>query len=152
MQSDQFFWSSQILYQLDKNSTLFNFWHSVEASFVIFQIISWTLCGFFGGTQQPPPRGPGPPHYWELMITLRHTTLGRIPLDEWSARRRDLYLTHNTHNRQTSMSPAGFEPAIPSSERQQNHVLDRSATGTDTLWKYSMKAQGDLDLVALHFL
>ena len=32
-------------------------------------------------------------------ITLRHTTLGRTPLDEWSARRRDLYLTkHNTHN------------------------------------------------------
>jgi hypothetical protein len=30
-------------------------------------------------------------------ITLRHTTLGRTPLDEGSARRRDLYLTtHNT--------------------------------------------------------
>ena len=27
-----------------------------------------------------------------------HTTVGRTPLDEWSARRRDLYLTiHNTH-------------------------------------------------------
>jgi hypothetical protein len=36
----------------------------------------------------------------------RRTTVGRIPLDEWSARRRDLYLTtHNTHNRQTSMPP-----------------------------------------------
>jgi hypothetical protein len=32
--------------------------------------------------------------------TQRRTTVGRIPLDEWSARRRDLYLTtHNTHNR-----------------------------------------------------
>jgi hypothetical protein len=30
---------------------------------------------------------------------FRHVTLGRTPLDEWSARRRDLYLTtHNTHN------------------------------------------------------
>ena len=29
-----------------------------------------------------------------------------------------LYLTtHNTQNRQTSMLPAGFEPAIPASER-----------------------------------
>jgi hypothetical protein len=29
---------------------------------------------------------------------FRHTTLGRTPLDEWPARRRDLYLTtHNTH-------------------------------------------------------
>ena len=36
--------------------------------------------------------------------TQRHTTLGRTPLDEWSARRRALYLTtHNPHNRQTSM-------------------------------------------------
>ena len=32
--------------------------------------------------------------------TSRHTTVGRTPLDEWSARRRDAYLTtHNTHNR-----------------------------------------------------
>jgi len=50
-------------------------------------------------------------------ITLRHTTLGRDPLDEASACRRDLYLTtHNTHNRQASITPAGFEPAIPTSE------------------------------------
>ena len=36
--------------------------------------------------------------------TKLHTTVGRTPLDEGSARRRDLYLTtHNTHNRQTSM-------------------------------------------------
>ena len=32
-----------------------------------------------------------------------HTTLGRTPLDEWSARSRDFYLTtHNTHKRRTS--------------------------------------------------
>jgi hypothetical protein len=32
--------------------------------------------------------------------TRRRTTVGRTPLDEWSARRRDLYLTtHNTHDR-----------------------------------------------------
>ena len=37
-----------------------------------------------------------------------------IPLDDWSARRTDLYLTrHNTHTRQISMPPAGFEPTIP---------------------------------------
>ena len=56
------------------------------------------------------------------------TTVGRTPLDEESARRRDLYLTtHNTHNRQTSMPPAGFEPLIPAGERLQTHALDRSA-------------------------
>jgi len=32
------------------------------------------------------------------MITLRHITLGRTSLDEWSARLRDRYLkTHNSH-------------------------------------------------------
>jgi hypothetical protein len=62
--------------------------------------------------------------------TERHTTVGRTPLDEGSALRRDLYLTtHNTHNRQTSIPPVGFEPVIPVSERPQNHALDRAATG-----------------------
>jgi hypothetical protein len=37
-----------------------------------------------------------------LYHTQGRITLGRIPLDDWSARRRDLYLTtHNTHSRQT---------------------------------------------------
>jgi hypothetical protein len=61
---------------------------------------------------------------------FRHTTFGRTPLDEWSARRSDLYLpTHNTNKRQTFMPPAGFEPTIPVSERPKTHVLDRAATG-----------------------
>ena len=62
--------------------------------------------------------------------TQRRTTLCRTPLDEWSARRRDLYLTtHNTHNRQTSMLPAGFEPTISASQGPQTYDLDRAATG-----------------------
>jgi hypothetical protein len=61
---------------------------------------------------------------------LRHITLGRTPLDEWPARRRDLYLTtHNTHKRQTSMPPVGFETTILVSERPQTHALDCTATG-----------------------
>ena len=63
--------------------------------------------------------------------TERRTTIGRTPLDEWSARRRDLYLTtHNTHNRQTSIPPVGFEPTISAGERPQTYALDRAATGT----------------------
>ena len=47
-------------------------------------------------------------------LSVKHTTLGMAPLDEWSDRRNDLYLTtHNTHKRQASMPPAVFEPAIP---------------------------------------
>jgi len=70
---------------------------------------------------------------WRVFAITRfgHTTLGRTPLDQWSARRRDRCLTtHNTHKRQTSMSPAGSELAIPASERPQTRALDRAATGT----------------------
>ena len=46
------------------------------------------------------------------------STVGRTPLDKWSARRRDLYLTtHDTHNRQISMPPVGVEPTISAGER-----------------------------------
>jgi hypothetical protein len=138
-----------------------------------------------------PPVGQGPPHYRGFTITLRHTTFGRTPLDEGSARRRELCLTthnkflcfsdraswcksifmtnlmhlvflfcnmyitlspqhvssttaliirrsqfyyaHNSFNRQTSIFPAGFEPAIPANQRPQNHTFDRVATGTGEL-------------------
>jgi hypothetical protein len=41
--------------------------------------------------------------------TQRHATVGRTSLDEWSAQRRDLYLTtNNTHNREISMPPGGI--------------------------------------------
>ena len=84
---------------------------------------------FFFAMAQQPPVGQG------LLIieyswSQSDTTLGRAPLDEWSARRRDLYLTtYNTHKRQTSMPPAGFETTIPASGRLQTHALDRAVTG-----------------------
>jgi len=66
--------------------------------------------------------------------TQRRTTVDIIPLDEWSARRRDLYLTtHNTHKRQIAMPPVGFEPTISASERSQSYTLDRAAVGTGKL-------------------
>jgi hypothetical protein len=42
-----------------------------------------------------PQWGPGPPHYRALPMTLRHTKIGRAPLDEWLAGR-SLYLTQDT--------------------------------------------------------
>ena len=76
---------------------------------------------------------------------LDHTrlaTVGRIPVDECSARRRDLYLTrHNNHNRETSMPSVGFEPTISSGERPQTYALDRAATGTGSYYsdfKYTL--------------
>jgi len=56
-------------------------------------------------------------------MTYRQTALSRIPLDEKSARRRDLYLTkHNTRKR-------GFQTAIPARERSHIRALDREVTG-----------------------
>ena len=79
------------------------------------------------------PTGPGP-HHRAFTITLRHTVFGKTSLDEWSIRHRDLYLTtHNTHKRQISMFPAGFEPAVPGCEWPLTHALDREATGICSL-------------------
>jgi hypothetical protein len=53
------------------------------------------------------------------------TAVGMTPLDEWSASRRVLYLTtHDTHNRQTSMPPVGFEPRMSAGEWPQCHALE----------------------------
>ena len=62
----------------------------------------------------------------------RHTTAGRTPLDEWSARRRDLYLTtHNNHNRQTSMPPRwDSNPRSQQARGRRPTSLDREAIGT----------------------
>jgi hypothetical protein len=86
---------------------------------------------FFFAMALQPLGGLGRRIFRGFTITLfRHTTLGRAPLDEGPARRRDLYLTkHNTHKRQTSMPPVGFERTILVSERPQTHALDRTDTG-----------------------
>jgi len=74
-----------------------------------------------------------PHHRWGITITLRPTTFHRSPLEEWSAHRKNLYLTNfNRHKRERereiSMTPAGFEPVIPTSERPKIHYLDGAAT------------------------
>jgi len=58
------------------------------------------------------------------MITLRHTTVDRILLDEWSARRRDLNLTtHSIHNKQ----PCPRRDSNPQSQQASGH-RDRPET------------------------
>jgi len=64
------------------------------------------------------PSGRKPSRCHGLTIILKYTTLGRTPLDEWSARHRDPYLaTHSTHKWQISLSPVGFETAVPAKEQ-----------------------------------
>ena len=82
---------------------------------------------FFHSTTAP--SGQRPPHCRGLTIILRHTTLDKTPLDEWSAHRRAFWMTtQNTYKRQ--ITPEEFEPEIPACERPQTHALDLAATGT----------------------
>jgi len=75
--------------------------------------------------------GSEPPHYRVFAITLRYTPLGKTPLYEWSARRRDLRLTtHNSHKRhdrggirpRNPSKPAAAEPRL----RPRGHVYQTS--------------------------
>jgi hypothetical protein len=61
-----------------------------------------------------------------IEVYRSHThSVDRTPLDEWSARHGDLYLTtQNTHNRQTSMAEAGIEPAFSAGEWPLKYALD----------------------------
>jgi hypothetical protein len=87
----------------------------------------WIYHFFFTMTQEHPV-GQG---FLIIEGSWSHSDTPSTPLGEWSARRRDPYLTtHNTRNRQTFMPSVGFEPPIPKSERLQNHALDRAAIGT----------------------
>ena len=57
------------------------------------------------------PSGPRPPHCRGLTITLKHTTISRTAMDEWSAWRRNCYLTtHNIRKRQTSIHRRDSNP------------------------------------------
>jgi len=68
------------------------------------------------------PSGPRPPHWRGFEIILRHTTLGRTPLAESSARRREIYLPiHTTHK---NRHPACLWGSNPQSQR----TSDRSPT------------------------
>jgi len=62
--------------------------------------------------------------------TQRHTTVGRTPLDEWSACRMDFYPYNTQHSQETSISPAGFYLTNSAGERPQTYAVDRAATET----------------------
>jgi len=82
----------------------------------------WGGMYFFSNGAAALYSGPVPSQYRGFTIALRRTTLGRTPLDEWSARHRALNLTtHNIYKRQRH-PPAGFEPEIPESVWLQTHA------------------------------
>jgi len=93
---------------------------------------------FFGGGGATAPQCARVSSFTRFLDhTQRRTTVGRTPLDEWSARHKDLYLTtHDNHNRGTSMPPVELEPIISARERPRTCALDRAAIGTGSrlLW------------------
>lgn len=83
------------------------------------------------------------PHFWGFYITVKHITLSTIPLDEGSARRRDLYMTaHTRYKKQTSMTTAGYIIllfyALLSSLRYMNFEFSLRAITSDGLWHVCM--------------
>ena len=69
-----------------------------------------------------------------------HTTLDRTPLDGWSARCRDLFVTkRDIHKRQTSLPPGGIRIRSRASQRPQTHALDRAAAGIASVFDYRDK-------------
>ena len=106
-----------------------------EILLYMFRVVWSNYHGFFLALR--PNAGMASSFLRFLDHTQRRTTGGRTPLDEWSVRRRDLYLTtHNSHNRQISMPPVGFEPTISAGKRPQIYALDRAATGTGSYYVY----------------
>jgi hypothetical protein len=67
-----------------------------------------------------------------LEISRSHTH----PVDLWTSDQlvaeAAAYTTRNEYTRRTSISSAGFEPAIPAIKRLLIYVLDSMATGIDT--------------------
>jgi hypothetical protein len=104
----------------NQRNCIFDLTHSSQLfrkSAITYLYLYWQWRNSPCGARSPYSRG--------LIITLRHTTQGRTHLDEWSARRRELYLIKtNIHKRQTCTPPAGIEPTNPASQRPQTHAFD----------------------------
>jgi len=74
-------------------------------------------------------------------ITLRHVPLGRTPLNEWSVRRRDLYLTaHNTHNINTTSGIRTHNPRKRAAADPRLRQLARSIFDALHCRQYSCQA------------
>ena len=95
----------------------------------LFLSFSCLFFFYFGPTA---PSGPGPPHSGDFYITNNDApqsvellwTSDQLVVETYTL------TTHNTHNRQISMPPVGFEPKISAGERPQTHALNRIAAGT----------------------
>jgi len=100
----------------------------ISARYVLYQHIIFVIIASLVRFRRDSPHWARASSFTKFLDrTQRLTTVGRTPLDEWSARRRDLYLTkHNIR----IYAPVRFEPTISAGERPQTYAWDRAATGT----------------------
>ena len=113
------------------------------------------VCLFVFGATPPPPQWARTSSFTRFLDhTQWRTTVGRNPLDEWSARRRGLYLTtHTTLTQQKkSLTSVGFEPTTSAGERPQTYALDRAATGTGQGVTWSNKRISQRTFITIPFI
>jgi len=73
------------------------------------------LRGFFFYQGATAPSGPRPPHCRGFVFTLRHTTLGRTPLEERSSPTQRLLPDNTQHTQETNIhAPGGIRTHSPS--------------------------------------
>ena len=96
------------------------------------------------------PNAPRHPHYRRFKIThndspqsVGHPWTSDQPVAETST-------WQHTTLKQTPVPPAGFEPAIPASERSHTHALDRAATGIGVSKDYVTENRGREVTILIH--
>ena len=88
-------------------------------------VYPYVLLTFYFFSWLDVPSGLRLPHCWGFGITLRHTSHGRTPLNEWSVRRRYSYLHSTQHSQQTDIHiPGGIRTRNPS-KRPAAHLRRR---------------------------
>jgi hypothetical protein len=96
-------------------------WQYTVCSFVDSTQYAVFFFYFLGSTTQV---GQGAPHFWDFEITHISTAITQHDSSGWVIGPLQRPLpdnTHNCRNRQTFMSPAGSESAIPTIEQLQTH-------------------------------
>ena len=104
--------------------------HSTESPLVSALTIAvdlWNnyflLFFFFFAFGVTAPSGLRPPHYRGFTITLRRTIIDRTPLNEWTSRRREIYLTTHTPTQDRPPWPGSVRTRKPSKRADADHHL-----------------------------
>jgi hypothetical protein len=79
--------------------------------------------------------------------TQAHTTVGKTPLDEGSARRRDLYLTTQTLYRTNIHVPGGIRTHDPSKPSAADRLRQRGRWNQSTYLHVNKKFQNNYELL-----